>query len=338
MTLSDQGPTTVPHHVEIHGIPQQVSTCDVTLDALLGRWTARTQWLGEIAIPDGQTSITIGGILVGTTWTPERRSYSLSSRRTTVTWTGSLDPESLEPRVVDRQALIGQIGVVLADSPWHRLMANVARVADTDTDDLDSPQGALTDLILADIPSHAASASDYAAALADYQLGLIDRFDRATVVSLLSEFAGTRGSSMAELDWVVESSFGDPLNRAIECLYQDRTGDVRSYRDGNDLPLLRVQEPAASRAEAYLEIVLQRLRLYTQSARAAQTTVLDLGASVGQLVNRDGRSWLVVRMQHNIPASGMPRTTLTLRLVPPEPPTMPDDLQELPQRDMMTPR
>ena len=308
--------------------------CTITLDALSGQAGVSATWPGDVSVPPGSCTWTVDGITVGGGWHPQSRTYTASSRQTSARFGLASRPEAIEGQLTDDAYLRGQLAA-LRGSPWH---AHLGRAAALASDPPPSALIALSDLLLADLPDPPASLADYARALADYQLG-IDPASDATALRLISLVAaGTVATPPPRVsEWVRESDYSDAATVAIECRYQHVDGSIQTYSAGTGQPPRRVEDPAASRAEAYLEIALQRLRLLAETERGLLTTPLDLGLAVGMSMSYDGADWVIVRLVHQDTRERVPTTRITLRPIPPPPGPVPADLQTPPQRDLLNP-
>ena len=86
------------------------------------------------------------------------------------------------------------------------------------------------------------------------------------------------------------------------------TGDYPRY----------VKAPANSKAEATLEISLQRMRILKSESKGNAQIPLDLSWRPGDTTEREGRIWKVVRVDHSSSGGANPNlTTLALRGIPP---------------------
>ena len=321
-----------PYDAEISTVPAQPTSVTATLDDLLGRSTLRAEWLGDMVVPDETATLSIGGVIVGHGWAPVSRSYDAVSRVTSARW-GNTPAAGVAPLVADPVAFAAQVSALAQGSPWHGVMAQACATADQiETGEMPDPGQSFADLLLSDLPDAPAGDDDYAAVLAEYQIG-VRHGVRPQLVSLVSADAAVWTPPDDPLGWVREDKFNRAESVQITCRYQTRQGSVASYTQGEDVPALLVAEPAASLAEAWLEIVLQRLQLLANSKRGSLTALLDPHVVPGMAVSVEGDAWLVARVRHQIARGSVPRTVATLRPIPPAPPAQPDDLLQLPQLD-----
>lgn len=307
--------------------------CTITLDALSGQAGFTARWGGDVAIPDAPATVDVDGATVGGQWHPQSRTYTKSTRITTARFGLASRPEAIEGQLTDPAYLRSQLS--RTPSPWH---AHIARTASLAYDPPAPALVALSNLLLNDLPDPPASLADYTRALSDYQYGIDPASDAASlrIISLVAT-SGNATPPTTDAEWVRQTHYTNAATVRIECRYQANDGSIQTYATGSLTPPRKVELPAASRAEAYLEITLQRLRLLAEAERAELTIPLDLTISPGQGLTYDNSDWVIVRAIHTIGADRPYTTAATLRPVPPNPGAVPSDLATPAQRDMLNP-
>ena len=189
----------------------------------------------------------------------------------------------------------------------------------------------LMNLILADL-TNAKRLNEVVRVLADYQLCLDPAPANFGDLAFLLE----RGDPVALeqiADWSDDEDELDPATQPISCVYIDPApvvfvGNLPRLSDAGQsvltlpeptptsLPPLFVEEPANSRAEAELEIALQRAHLTAEHLTAGASVPLDPTIKPLDTVSAEGKVWKVTRVTHRWPAGTAPETTeLQLRAI-----------------------
>lgn len=209
---------------------------------------------------------------------------------------------------------------------WNYILRNQARGAPTHDFTslaafLDSGE-LLMDLILEDL-SDADDLNQMVQVLAEYQL-VLDPYPAnfGDLAFLLDAGDATELKQIA--DWSEEEQEDvDPATQPISCRYLPEgermpgplpTLVIPDASAGS--PPLPVREPADNRAEAELEIALQRARLTAEHLTAGASVLINPSIKPLDALTAYGRTWKVMRVTHRWPAGSAPEMTeLQLRAI-----------------------
>ena len=123
------------------------------------------------------------------------------------------------------------------------------------------------------------------------------------------------------IDWSDEEVLVDPGGQPIACDYLDEHAQVQTLTlpapEADSPVTLRVREPAGSRAEAELEIALQRAKLAAERLTAGARLLIEPAMRPLHAVRAAGHVWVATRVTHRWPAGkDQPESTdLQLRAV-----------------------
>ena len=123
------------------------------------------------------------------------------------------------------------------------------------------------------------------------------------------------------MDWSDEEVLVDPDDQPIACQYLDGDAAMQTLTlpapASGSPATLTVREPAGSRAEAELEIALQRARLAAERLTAGARVLIEPSMRPLDAVRAAGHVWVATRVTHRWPAGqDQPETTdLQLRAV-----------------------
>ncbi len=315
---------------------RSLASARIELDALGGGTALRVSMPGDVAISSGLTRCLVDGVVVGGVWWPRERSQSSGGgalTRTDAIYVKARRPWGIETALTRLSYLRAQL---LTMGTWVRLYGQIMAMASAD----DPPppwDQAIAELLLADLPAPPAPLGDYVRALAEYQIG-IDPISTAPALHLIDMSSTSAYRVPAQIaEWERRDIYTSAARAAISCRYQAASGVVEELVVGSERPILAVERAAGSRAEAYLEITLQRLGMIMAERAASMTMPLDVSWSPGDGVEYDGARWIVRSAEHEISADRASRTRLRLRPSPPLPSSPPADLRVLPQRDRVLP-
>ena len=325
--------------VIIAGVSPSVAPSEVrvVLDALGGGSSITATYPGTVVEPsDAAARCFIDGEQMGGQWWPvavARSSGGGEMPRTVVRWGKDRRPWGVETYLTDLDYLRGQLAGM---GDWIAYMGDAAALASA----LEPPGpgvDALAELLLTDMPAPPAKIADYAKTLREYQIAIDPK--SAVPALLLLDMSGADAFRVPDRvsSWERETSYTDAASARIECRYQTREGGIDTIGDGSGSPTLHVENPAGSRAEAWLEISLQRLSLLMESERASMTTPLDASLYPGDGIEYDDTLWIAARVEHRIAGDRISQTSVTLRPSPPLPGALPEDLRVRPQNDLASP-
>ncbi len=120
------------------------------------------------------------------------------------------------------------------------------------------------------------------------------------------------------IDWSEEEVLVDPDDQPIACDYLDGDARVQTLtlpEPAADSPAaLRVREPAGSRAEAELEIALQRAVLAAERLTSGARLLINPSMRPLDAVRAAGHVWVVTRATHRWPAGENQAETTDLQL------------------------
>ena len=300
--------------------PPQVVT--ITYDGTSSQTSLLATWAEE-QVFSGQhrawSWIDEDGEATGGQWWPlfrTRAKTGPSNYSQTVRWGKAPTWEQIASLVATPSWLRAQLSR-LSSGAWISLFNQILLQAEPDRQGAASAADSgqlLAELLLADFPHSAESLDDYTRVLSEYQLGI----DPTTLfpISLLDLTNVSEAKPISPAEWSEEATFIDNTERPISCQFYTGGAPLGTVILGSDttLPTLRVKDPANSEAEAYLEIMLQRLRLLSADPKASAVIPLDLSLNPGAAVSYEGQDWIILKSIHRLTATSRVDTTnLTLR-------------------------
>ena len=313
----------------LSGINTPPMSVVVTLDAagqtsLVSVWPRAVELTGDYRAwswVDGDGASPIGS------WWPGRRTLDqnkydttppsgLDTYTQTIRWSRYPTWEVLAAQLQSQQWLEGQLSALAGSGTWLYTLDRL--LAQLDEEPL-AVGAALAAVLASDLPRDG-TLDDFTRTLGEYQLAV----DPSSLFpSGLIDLSGGGSTALKPLEltfseWSEELGYAPTETRRITCRYA-LGAQVGSVSDGTDatLPALQVEDAAASRIEAYVEIALQRLRLMAGHQRASAMLPLDLSLSPGQTVDYRGQTWVILRAVHRMSQDDgrADRTELALRPV-----------------------